>query len=152
MRKKLFILLASILVLTILLSFVPIQREYKELNETIGNQKIHSILKRACFDCHSYETKWPWYSYIFPANFLISHHIQEGREELNFHNWDGLTLEKQSIKIDSIIEEIETKEMPLKSYLLLHKEAKITSEDLEILREWQKEVEAKLLELEDDDE
>lgn len=149
MRVKVFFI--ANFIIWILLCLLPIQRDSEELKEIIGNQEVHDILRRACFDCHSYQTKWPWYSYIFPANLLISRHVQEGREELNFHNWNSLPITKQSTKIDSIIEAIENNEMPLKSYLLLHKEAYISQVDLKILREWQEEVEAKLEELEADD-
>ncbi|MCX8000109.1 MAG: heme-binding domain-containing protein [Leptospiraceae bacterium] len=149
--KQKTILVIVFLVLFVGLSFLPIQRESKTLEETIGNPKVHEVLKRACFDCHSYQTNWPWYSYLFPTNLLISHHVQEGRAELNFHEWHALPISKQSIKIDSILEEVESGEMPLKSYLFLHKEAQITADDLEILRAWQKEIETEILDMEVED-
>lgn len=148
MKQKFVLVILFLILIFIALSFLPIQRESKTLEETIGNVEVHEILKRACFDCHSYQTNWPWYSYVFPVNLLIYYHIQEGRAELNFHEWSNLPLSKQSTKIESILEEIESEEMPLKSYLLLHEEAKITADDLEILRAWQKEIEKKTMEME----
>ncbi len=130
------------------LSFIPLQRDSQELQEIIGNENVHAILKRACLDCHSYQTQWPWYSYIFPTNILIYNHVKEGREELNFHNWNTLEISKQQEKIEDILEQVEEEEMPLKSYLLIHREAQISENDLNILRNWQKEVNTKVQELE----
>lgn len=151
MIKKLFVIFIILIILWFGLSLIPFERDSKDLKEIIGNEQVHNILKRACFDCHSYQTKWPWYSYAFPTNFFIYHHVKKGRESLNFHTWNELSITKQSINIDNIIESIESGEMPLKSYLLLHPQAQITERDLNILREWQKEIETEIQDIEVDD-
>lgn len=123
------------------LSFLPLQRTSVPVVEPVGTPEVNNILRRACFDCHSTETNWLWYSYIFPVSVFVYHHVDEGREELDFSNWSELSHSKKLSQIDSILEAVETKEMPLPSYLWMHKEAILTDDDIEILRKWQKEME-----------
>ena len=98
-------------ILFVLLSFIPFDRSNKpSVAEINAPDEIKLILKRSCYDCHSYETKYPFYSYVFPISIMINRHINEGREELNFSEFESLTLSKQSSKLRSIVEEIEENE------------------------------------------
>ncbi|NHW58738.1 heme-binding domain-containing protein, partial [Escherichia coli] len=84
------------------------------------------LLKSACYDCHSNETKYPWYTNIQPVAWLVKEHIDDGRKHLNFSTFATYSPEKQTRKIEESIEEIEKGGMPLESYLLVHSEAKLS--------------------------
>lgn len=87
-----------------------------------------ALVQRSCYDCHSHETKWPWYSNVAPARWFVYHHVDEGRHELNFSRWD----KKQKHAKDAA-EEVEEGEMPLAPYLITHGEAKLTDAEKEAL-------------------
>lgn len=84
--------------------------------------ETRALAKRACFDCHSNETTWPWYSNIAPLSWRVVDHVEEGREKMNFSEWD-----KPQKHADEAAEELEDGEMPLSDYLLLHSEAKLSA-------------------------
>ncbi|HMZ60888.1 MAG TPA: heme-binding domain-containing protein [Leptospiraceae bacterium] len=137
MILKLFLSLSIIFSLSI---GIGVFQSRPEPQETVlsAERNVTEILRRSCFDCHSSEVRWPWYSYIFPLSSLIAHHIKEGREELDFSVWDSLSVKKRNSLADKIIEEIDKNEMPLKSYTFMHREAVLSSEDREILKNWAK--------------
>ncbi|PJZ85913.1 heme-binding domain-containing protein [Leptospira harrisiae] len=133
MKRFFFILLGVFL----LLQLFPINRTNPSVTSEIqSGAEVKEILKRSCYDCHSNETVWPVYSYVFPASLLISHHVEEGREELNFSEFGKLAERKQNKKIYEIWEQVDEGEMPPKDYLLLHPNAKLSDKDKEILKQW----------------
>ncbi|MEJ8589764.1 heme-binding domain-containing protein [Riemerella anatipestifer] len=95
--------------------------QIKKMPESTAN-----ILKSACYDCHSNETKYPWYTNIQPVAWFVKEHIDDGRKRLNFSTFATYSPEKQAEKIEESIEEIEKGGMPLESYLLAHPEAKLS--------------------------
>ncbi|MGK7311036.1 MAG: heme-binding domain-containing protein, partial [Candidatus Longimicrobiales bacterium M2_2A_002] len=95
-----------------------------------------TVLEGACYDCHSFQTDWPWYAYVAPAKWLVRDHVAEGRSELNFTAWNRLSLEDRPHKLEEIAEEVEEEHMPLRGYLILHPEARLTDADRELLVEW----------------
>lgn len=88
-----------------------------------------SILKRACYDCHSNTTVYPWYSNIAPVSWWLKHHVNEGREELNFSKWGSFSDKKKDHKLEECIELVKEGEMPLESYTWSHKEAVLTMDE-----------------------
>ena len=94
------------------------------------------VLRRSCWDCHSNETVWPWYSKVGPVKFLIVRDVNEGRKHLNFSEWDRRSPERRAHALEEIVEETSEGEMPLWFYLPLHPEAELTQADLRILRDW----------------
>ncbi len=141
MKLRISVVIVSIILLC---QFVPIDRSVsKEEAPLIASEEVTSILKRSCYDCHSYQTVWPFYSYVFPISYLISDHINEGRSELNFSNWEKLSLKKKSTAVASILEEIEEGEMPIFSYTIIHRGARLTQTEIEILKKWAEEIDAK---------
>ena len=120
--KKVLVLLAAIL---ILIQFIPVQKTNPPLlrEPNWDSQKTRNYAVRVCFDCHSNQTVWPFYSKVAPISWFVAGHVNEGRENLNFSEW------KAKFGKD-IIEELEEKEMPLKSYLLLHPSAKLNDTEL----------------------
>lgn len=98
--------------------------------------EVTAVLRRACFDCHSNETRWPWYAYVAPVSWWMVHDVDEGRAELNFSQWGSLPEPKRAKRSGKMIDEIESDAMPPKSYRRLHGDARVTAEELEILRAW----------------
>ncbi|MEM7106327.1 MAG: heme-binding domain-containing protein [Bacteroidota bacterium] len=86
------------------------------------------LIKAACYDCHSYETKYPWYFNVSPISLWLKGHVDFGRENLNFSDWGNYTPEKKAHKMEESIEEVERKEMPMTSYTLTHADARLTDE------------------------
>lgn len=133
-KKKIIITLVAIF---ILLQFIPINRNNPPVEADLqAPENIKSILKKSCYDCHSNETHYPIYSYFFPVSVFLAHHVEEGREELNFSNWENLPANKKRKKLKEIKEEVEEKEMPLSSYTIIHKNAVLTAEDIKLLSDW----------------
>ncbi len=97
---------------------------------------IQILLKKSCYDCHSNNTIYPWYSKVQPFAWLMERHIKEGKEELNFSDFGGYSKRRQKSKLKSIISQIKDDEMPLTSYTLIHRDAILSENDKEILKEW----------------
>ena len=107
---------------------------------TITNppENIQHLLKSACYDCHSNESKYPWYTNIAPISWWVKDHINEGRDELNFSEWGTYKEKRQKHKLKETIEVLEEGEMPLESYLIIHDEAKMTIEQKNEFIDWMK--------------
>ncbi len=98
--------------------------------------EVEAILRRSCNDCHSSETVWPWYSNVAPASWFLQRHVDEGRRELSFSEWATYPKRKRERKLHEMCEQVESGEMPLKSYLPLHPEARLSDEDKRVVCEW----------------
>ena len=98
--------------------------------------EVSGILKRACYDCHSNESVWPWYSYVAPVSWLVIDHVNEGRGHVNFSEWAQYSPKKVKKAFDGICEEIREKGMPIANYLLLHPDAKLSDADIEAICAW----------------
>ena len=89
-------------------------------------EDIGHMLKVTCYDCHAYETKYPWYTNIAPLSWWIKHHIDEGRDELNFSIWTTYEVKRKVHKMEEAAEEVDEGGMPLDSYTWAHPEAQLT--------------------------
>lgn len=107
--------------------------------------RIDSLLHVACYDCHSNETSWPWYASVAPSSWLCVKDTNEGRRHLNFSEWGSYPPGKAEHKLEEIAEYVEEGEMPLKVYLPLHSEARLSEEDRAALVAWAKGEREKLL-------
>ena len=103
---------------------------------TQPDEELTKILQTACYDCHSNQTVYPWYSYISPVNWWLKHHVEEGTEHLNFSNWADYSAKKADHKLEEMYEEVEEGEMPLNSYTWAHGDARLTTEQREKLISW----------------
>ena len=92
---------------------------------TSANAEVANTLKIACYDCHSNQPTYPWYTNIAPVSWWIKHHINEGSQHLNFSIWGTYSEKRKNHKLEECIEMIEEGEMPMYSYTLMHKEAKL---------------------------
>jgi hypothetical protein len=101
-----------------------------------GPAEIKSILVAKCYDCHSNETKWLWYSYVAPLSWWVSDHVTEGRAELNFSKWGEYSADKQEEKTGEIYDEVLDAFMPLPSYLIMHPGTKVTEAEFALIEQW----------------
>jgi hypothetical protein len=97
------------------------------INVTQPSKEVADLLKTSCYDCHSNETKYPWYFNVAPVSWWLKNHINEGREELNFSLWTDYDAKKKDKKLEESIELINNGEMPMFSYTLAHQEAKLSA-------------------------
>ena len=134
MKRTLLIFLA----LFIVMQFI----QTKEINEVVDKNleikaplEVMNIFKTACYDCHSNEVKYPLYSKIAPFSWVISNHVREGRKALNFSIWEEYSEEEKKEHLKDIYRTVYAS-MPLHSYLWLHEEAELTTEDRKFIRDW----------------
>ena len=114
---------------------VPADVPTKAEDELQASDEAQAILKRSCFDCHSNHTTFPWYSSVAPISWFTKYHVKEGREHMNFSTWSSYDDEKKLKYLQKIPKAIKSK-MPLPSYLLIHKEAKLSDADKQVLSDW----------------
>lgn len=134
--------------LFLLLAFVVIQ--FFRPDRNIGNgelpgaitkhlpvpEDVHGLLQSACYDCHSNNTNYPWYVNVQPVAWLLSHHIREGKMELNFDAFGTYSGRRQLSKLKSIAGSVKDGSMPLSSYTLMHKEARLSDKEKQLIVEW----------------
>lgn len=136
-------ILIGLLIVLVVIQFV---RPEKNTSGTVGANDIRvsnpvpanvlSVLKRACFDCHSNNTNYPWYANIQPVGWWLQNHINEGKEELNFSEFGTYSAKKAAHKLEETAEMVEEKEMPLESYTWIHKNAKLTQDEIKLVADW----------------
>lgn len=135
MSKKIVL---SILIVFIILQFFTIDRTNPSIkhNMIIEDDNVAELLKIACFDCHSNETNWPWYSYVAPISWLIEEDVNHARKELNFSNFEDYTKKRKLHKLEEMKEEMEEGKMPIDSYTFLHSEADLKDSDKQLIYNW----------------
>ncbi len=115
----------------------PAMDESRALEQHIQmNDEVKATLKRACYDCHSNETTWPFYSQVAPVSWFVIDHVNHGRKHLNFSDWSRYDKPEQAEKLKEIQETVRVGAMPLSSYLLAHSEAKLSDEDKQTIGDW----------------
>lgn len=132
----------------LLIAFITIQffRPKKNVSAEIGPKdittlypvegQVKTILAKACNDCHTNNTNYPWYSNIQPVAWWLADHIEEGKQHLNFSEFAGYSLRKQFHKLEEVVEQVKEKEMPLNSYTWVHRDANLTQEERVALTGW----------------
>jgi hypothetical protein len=140
MRKKILITLAILLVI--------IQFIHPEKNKAPGRQanalatlitvpdNIKNIFAKACNDCHSNNTRYPWYSRIQPVDWWMNNHVRKGKREFNFDEYANRPLRYQYHKMEEIADEVEEGEMPLDSYTWMHRDARLTETEKKEVIDW----------------
>ncbi|WP_366186630.1 heme-binding domain-containing protein [Flavobacterium ovatum] len=124
------IILLVLLIVFVGIQFIPTTRNKNDkVPKTdfmiVNNvpQGINTAIQTSCYDCHSNNTHYPWYSSIQPGAWFMESHIKDGKAELNFNEWGELSNRRKKSKLKSIISQIEDNEMPLSSYTLIHRNA-----------------------------
>lgn len=124
-------------ILLLAIQFVPVDRSNPARQTRVpASPEARAILQRACYDCHSNEVRWPWYSYVAPVSWLVAKDVKEGREALNFSTWNLLSAAEQADAFNESWEKVQQGEMPLWFYLPLHPSAKLSPADRAILQSW----------------
>lgn len=108
------------------------------------DRNVIDVLNKACMDCHSNYTVYPWYANIQPVAWWMKHHVDEGKEHLNFDEFLSYKLYRQYHKIEEVDEVIQEGEMPMSSYTLMHTNAKLTDSEKELLINWSKSIRAQM--------
>jgi len=134
-RRTIAIWIAAGLVVGIQL--IPVNRFNPPVEEALElPPEVAEIVRTSCYDCHSHETRWPWYSYVAPASWLVARDVREAREHLNLSVWNQYDAEERAENFEEMWEEVEDGEMPLWFYTPLHPGAKLTDEERAALRDW----------------
>lgn len=139
MIKKIFI---GLLIALVAIQFVkPSKNVSGNTDKDISTlypmpDSVKQIVTKACADCHSNKTVYPWYASIQPLGFWLDHHVDEGKREINFNEFASYRIGKQNHKLKEVIEQIKEEEMPLASYTLIHKDAKLTEAEKATLVQW----------------
>jgi hypothetical protein len=133
--------MAVLIVAFVAIQLVPVDRTNPPVEtEVPATAEVRSVLRRACYDCHSNETVWPWYSRIAPVSWLVARDVNEGREELNLSTWNRYTTKQQLKKLKESWEEVAEGEMPPWLYLPPHPAARLSADDRAVLRAWSQSV------------
>ena len=122
----------------------PVNEQTDFIAVTQTNPEVATILKNACYDCHSNQPTYPWYTSVAPVSWWIKNHINEGSKHLNFSIWQTYTVKRKDHKLEECVEMIEEGEMPINSYTWMHPEAKLTDAQKQLLIDWFKAEKAKL--------
>ena len=142
--------IVKIIALILLVGFVGIQCVPTDLNQSdtvpktdfllVNNtqENISALLQESCYDCHSNNTEYPWYNKVQPVAWFLEDHINEGKEELNFNEWDAYSNRRKNSKLKSIISQVKDDEMPLASYTLIHKDAKLSNSEKTLIIDYMK--------------
>ncbi len=141
--KRLKWIMVALLVLIVAVQFIrPARNVSTQATETalerhfIVPPNVQSVLQRSCYDCHSNNTVYPWYAEIQPVGWWLSKHIRDGKRGLNFDEYAGYRLMKQYHRFNDIVEQIDKDEMPLPSYLFIHRYAKLTADEKSQIIQW----------------
>lgn len=97
---------------------------------------VRAILERSCYDCHSNQTVWPWYSSVSPVSWLVADDVREGRRHLNFSEWGKYRAGNRIAKLDMLVSQVTKGNMPLGKYLLIHRNATLSDAERDLLCSW----------------
>jgi hypothetical protein len=125
-------LILAVLALAVLIQLIPYGRRHTNppasAEPAWNKPETRALAKRACFDCHSNETVWPWYSHVAPMSWLVKHDVDEGRHELNFSEW-----ERPQEDAHKAAKMVLKGRMPLRKYLLMHPSARLSATERDTL-------------------
>ena len=131
-------ILLIVLIIFISLQFIPANIDNPKTDKSLEIKvapELMTIFKRSCYDCHSNEVNIPWYQNIAPASFFIKKHVDLGRKWLNFSTWEEYTQSEKDKKLKGIFRTVYAA-MPMASYITLHKEAKLSQDEIKLIRNW----------------
>ncbi len=143
MRKPWVIISVIFLSIVVIIQFFQPQRNLNKVaskDDIFLNLSADQLVKKnivnACYDCHSNNTRYPFYANFAPVSWLLYNHIQEGKSHLNFSEWASYDKKKQLKLLNDICDELTSKEMPLKSYIFMHSSAILNSMEVENICNW----------------
>lgn len=136
-KKWLSYIFGVLFLILVFIQVIPVDRRPPEDEGPIQlNEEIKPLLTDACFDCHSNETQWPWYSWFAPVSWLVSYDIHEARDHMNFSQWESYNPGVREHYYEKIMELVENEEMPLWRFTLLHPEARLNDQQRQKIIDW----------------
>ena len=122
-----------------------------DVSESIYSQPalpadVAGILRRSCTDCHSNDTRWPWYSYVAPVSWMVVDDVNAGRKRVNFSAWQKLQTKKAKEGLEDLCDIVSEKGMPLRSYVWMHRETELSDAERKRLCEWTRQEQTRLAE------
>jgi len=138
--------------LLVVIQFVPVKAPSNNINtsnDLVSVEKLDGdvsvILKSSCYDCHSSQTHYPWYSHMAPVSWLVANDVKEGRAKLNFSDWKLNNKRRKIRQLEDIKEQVQQGEMPMGIYTVIHKKAKLTESQKQLLVKWTDDMSNKVL-------
>ena len=137
MARRLRTAALVLLAVLALAQLVPVTRDNPPVTADVGAPPaVAAVLRRSCYDCHSHETRWPWYAHVAPTSWLVVHDVHEGREHLDFSTWNAYPAKKRAKKLDDVVEAVTEGWMPYWPYLIVHRDARLAKADAEAIAAW----------------
>ncbi len=140
MKKILKYTLVALLVILIAMQFYRPDHSVPEFdvkddffNHVESSQEVKTLVRAACYDCHSYETQYPWYDKVAPISYWLADHVKHGRKHLNFSIWGTYPAKRSDHKLEECVEMVGETKMPLLSYTIAHSEARMSKEQRKML-------------------
>lgn len=145
MKKKVLIIVGLLLLIQVIRpeKNSAVVGPISEIKELLITEKVEVVLDKACYDCHSNHTNYLWYAEVAPVSWFIAHHVNEGKEHLNFSEWDAYNNFQKEYIIKGMYGEIKDNKMPLKTYTWMHPEAILSAQEKEVLLTWAKSLNTK---------
>jgi Haem-binding domain len=127
----------ALLGLVVLIQLVPIHHDNPPATQVLSPPApVAATLRRACYDCHSHETTWPWYSYVAPVSWLVARDVHEGRRHMDFSTWGDYPAALKTKKLAGISTMVQEQEMPPWYYLPMHSNARLSDDDVAEIAMW----------------
>jgi len=150
--KAVKIILLALAVIFIAIQFIPgglpenkPEDERSIVHSDLVTENVLTQLRTSCFDCHSNQTSFPWYSKLAPTSWWLAGHINDGKSHLNFSEWEDNSRREKIGLLEEIKGEVDAGEMPLKSYLIVHRDARLNAEEVAALVKWTEDATSLLL-------
>jgi hypothetical protein len=137
--RRIQMIVGAIAVVFVLIQLIPISRSNPPITQdAAAPPQVEAILRRACYDCHSNETRWPWYARIAPVSWLVVRDVNRGRKHLNFSSWDKYADDPETMirKLRNLDKVNRNASMPLWYYLPEHSDARLSPADRDLLAKW----------------
>src|SRR5215831_1822233 len=135
----------AVIVVAVAIQLVPISRTNPPVEtEVAAPYNVQAIITRSCYDCHSNETVWPWYSHVAPVSWVVVYDVREGRTDLNFSEWGSYSIKEKGDKLDDICGRVRRDEMPDGKYTLIHRNARLSNDERNAVCAWAEQVRKRL--------
>jgi hypothetical protein len=130
-------ILLGLLAAFVFIQLIPVPKTNPPVTgEIAAPPEVKSVLRKSCYDCHSNETVWPWYSRLAPVSWLLYRDVTQGRRTMNFSAWQQMPQDRQNRRRKGVWDEVASGDMPLWFYKPLHADAKLTDADKATLKAW----------------
>jgi hypothetical protein len=138
MRKTLLVLTLAVIIAFTAIQFVPgAPRDNPPATAPVAfPPEVENVVRDACMDCHSNETRWPWYSRIAPTSWYVTRDVQRARAVMNFSDWGNLPAKRRYQLLQGIWNNVVERDMPHKQYILMHPKVELNANDRKAVRDW----------------